>query len=98
MTSRSLAIHCLLEQERTGEPVDQILAMLLDRHPLPDERDRQLAMAMVYGVLRHRRELDALISHFSKKVWPNSRPLSYRPCGSAFSSCSSWTVCRPRPQ
>ncbi|PLX46857.1 MAG: 16S rRNA (cytosine(967)-C(5))-methyltransferase [Desulfobulbaceae bacterium] len=67
MTSRSLAIHCLLEQERTGEPVDQILAMLLDRHPLPDERDRQLAMAMVYGVLRHRRELDALISHFSKK-------------------------------
>lgn len=75
MTSRTLAIRCLVAQQRGKEPVDQVFADLLLRHPLPDERDRQLAMALVYGVLRHGQELDALLQASSKTKLAKLDPL-----------------------
>ncbi|MDA3785404.1 MAG: 16S rRNA (cytosine(967)-C(5))-methyltransferase RsmB [Deltaproteobacteria bacterium] len=74
MNSRALAIHCLVVQEQSREPVDQVLAALLGQHPLPDDRDRQLAMALIYGVLRHRQELDAVLQDYSKTALPKLRP------------------------
>lgn len=74
MTSRALAIRCLVEQNHSKEAVDQIFAALLDKHPLQDERDRQLAMALVYGVLRHRQELDVLLQSYSKTALGKLKP------------------------
>jgi 16S rRNA (cytosine967-C5)-methyltransferase len=75
MTSRAIAIRCLVEQDATKKPVDQIFASLLGQHPLPDDRDRQLAMALVYGVLRHRQELDAILQDYSKTKLSKLNPL-----------------------
>ncbi len=75
MTSRAVAIRCLVEQNRSKEPVDQVLASLFDQHPPKDDRDRQLAMALVYGVLRHRQELDAVLQQYSKTALKKLKPL-----------------------
>ena len=75
MTSRALAIQCLVEQTKSKEPIDQILASFLDKHSFSDDRDRQLAMALVYGVLRHRQELDVLLKAFSKTPLKKLKPL-----------------------
>ncbi len=75
MTSRGLAIRCLVDQQRSKEPVDQVLATLVDQHPLTDHRDRQLAMALIYGVLRHRQELDAILQHYSKTALGKLKPM-----------------------
>jgi 16S rRNA (cytosine967-C5)-methyltransferase len=75
MTSRALAIRCLVAQQRGKDPVDQVFADQLRRHPLPDERDRQLAMALVYGVLRHGQELDTLLQAASKTKLAKLDPL-----------------------
>ncbi len=74
MTSRALAIRCLVGQNKSKEPVDQILAFLLDKHPFSDDRDRQLVMALVYGVLRHCQELDVLLKTFSKTPLKKLKP------------------------
>lgn len=75
MTSRAIAIRCLVEQNRSKEPVDQVLAGFFDQHPPKDDRDRQLAMALVYAVLRHRQELDAVLQHYSKTALKKLKPL-----------------------
>ncbi|MEN8257254.1 MAG: 16S rRNA (cytosine(967)-C(5))-methyltransferase RsmB [Thermodesulfobacteriota bacterium] len=75
MTSRAIAILCLVEQDKSKEPVDQILATFFEQNPLADDRDRQLTMALIYGVLRHRQELDVLLKTYSKKALSKLNPL-----------------------
>jgi len=63
---RYLAIQILRKRQSTKEPVDSIMEQLLQEANLPDSRDNQLVMAMVYGVLRQQRLLDALVAHYSR--------------------------------
>jgi 16S rRNA (cytosine967-C5)-methyltransferase len=64
MSSRTVAIKTLVEQQRTGKPIDLVFEKMLNKHPLSSQ-DRQLAMAISLGVIRRRNEIDFVISSFS---------------------------------
>lgn len=73
---RHLALQVLLSQEEGGRPLDRVLAEHLARHPLADPRDRQLLMAMVYGVLRWRGLLDEVATRYSRHPLAKMKPLT----------------------
>lgn len=62
---RYLAIQILCTHQATKEPVDSTMEQVLQEAELPDSRDNQLVMAIVYGVLRWQRFLDAILADFS---------------------------------
>ena len=64
MSSRTVAIKTLVAQHKSKEPFERIFTGVLDKLPL-SEKDRQLAMAMALGVIRHRNELDFAIAAFA---------------------------------
>jgi 16S rRNA (cytosine967-C5)-methyltransferase len=64
MSSRAVAIETLVVQHKTGGPVDHVFGEILSRSSLA-VKDRQLAMAIFLGVMRHRNEIDYVISCFS---------------------------------
>jgi len=63
-TSRLLALNTLCELQQTGDPVNLIFERL-SRECRLDQRDRQLAGALVFGILRARQYLDHIIARFS---------------------------------
>ncbi len=60
-TARSLALGVLRHVEQRQGFSNRILAQQLERHPELDKRDRGFSTALVYGTLRHRRRLDAIL-------------------------------------
>lgn len=75
-TSRQLAVEILLAQEAGGRPLDQVLAEQLARTELPDPRDRQLVMALVYEVLRRRGVLDQVAARYARHPLAGMKPLT----------------------
>ena len=73
---RGLALQVLLAQEVSGRPLDQVLNEQLQGKPLADLRDRQLLMAMVYGVLRWRGLLDEVAARYSRHPLAKMKPLT----------------------
>jgi len=73
---RHQALMVLLAQDEEGRPLDRVLARHLARHPLADSRDRQLLMAMAYGVLRWRGVLDEVASRYSRHPLAKMKPLT----------------------
>jgi 16S rRNA (cytosine967-C5)-methyltransferase len=63
--ARQAALRVLSDFDRQPQPIDHLLAAA-GRRPLSD-RDRALAHALVYGVLRWRRRLDGVIARHSKR-------------------------------
>ncbi|MGM0682057.1 MAG: transcription antitermination factor NusB, partial [Thermodesulfobacteriota bacterium] len=63
---RYLSIRILSQNQQRIEPVDIIMDRMLSRIDLIDPRDSHLIMALVYGVLRHQRYLDAVLSYYSR--------------------------------
>ena len=59
-SARALALRTLRTIETKQAFSNRELARTFDRHPL-ERRDRALVTTLVYGVLRHRGRLDALI-------------------------------------
>lgn len=59
--ARSVAIEVLRQAPCEGQFVRETLHAALDRVPLPP-RERRLATELVYGVIRRRRTLDALLA------------------------------------
>ncbi len=59
--SRLLALDILCELTRKKTPLDVILDRCLSRAALADSRDKNLIMALSYGVTRQRRYLDWII-------------------------------------
>jgi len=55
----------LLAWEKSQEPLDQVLDTMLSGAAVDDPRDRQLVMALVYGVVRWQGYLDGIIQKFS---------------------------------
>jgi 16S rRNA (cytosine967-C5)-methyltransferase len=70
--ARHLALKILLQVEQKGVYANQALPQALAREPL-EERDRSLAVELVYGTLRHQSALDWTLAHFA------SRPLDKLP-------------------
>ncbi len=66
MDARSLALHTLREIYTKDAYADIALDRALQKHPLPDN-ERRLATELVYGVVRRRDTLDALISQLATK-------------------------------
>ncbi|MCK5195777.1 MAG: transcription antitermination protein NusB, partial [Desulfobulbaceae bacterium] len=73
---RYLAIQILRKRQATREPVDSIMEQLLQETELPDSRDNQLVMAIVYGVLRRQRFLDAILADFSSHPLKKMKPMT----------------------
>ncbi|MBI4793744.1 MAG: 16S rRNA (cytosine(967)-C(5))-methyltransferase RsmB [Deltaproteobacteria bacterium] len=74
--ARLLAIDILCQRQETGQPVDQIRDQVLQQALLPERKDAQLVMALVYGVLRRQRYLDAILQNFSSHPLPKMKNLT----------------------
>lgn len=66
MDARSLALHTLREIYTKDAYADVALDRVLQKHHLPDN-ERRLATELVYGVVRRRGTLDALITQLATK-------------------------------
>jgi 16S rRNA (cytosine967-C5)-methyltransferase len=75
-SARQFAIEVLLAVARKGQPVDQLFDQQRAGQSLGDQRDTQLAMAMVYGVLRWQGYLDHVIAGFSSHPPAKMKPLT----------------------
>ena len=73
ISPRQLAIEVLLASVQKGRPVDQVFDQ---QQSLGDPRDTQLAMAMIYGVLRWQGYLDQVIAGFSSHPLAKMKPLT----------------------
>jgi 16S rRNA (cytosine967-C5)-methyltransferase len=60
-SARAIAVRVLRDVERGEAFSNRVLGRQLERYADLDPRDRGFATALVYGVLRHRRRLDAHI-------------------------------------
>lgn len=67
MNARQAAFKVLMGLEQTPKRLEKLLDQELDRNGPSDERDRALAVNLVYTVLRHRLWLDYLLSNFVKR-------------------------------
>ena len=76
INSRTIAMDTLLAWEKSQEPLDQVLESMLSGGALDDPRDRQLVMALVYGVVRWQGYLDAIIQKFSRHPLRTMKPLT----------------------
>lgn len=65
-SARYLAIEILSSWEESRLTIDQIMEHHFANIELADQRDRQLIMSMIYGVLRWRGYLDWVIEKYSK--------------------------------
>ncbi len=74
--SRLFAMETLLAWEKSLEPLDQVLESGAAEKGFIDPRDRQLVMAMVYGVVRWQGHLDATISGSSTHPLKKMKPLT----------------------
>jgi 16S rRNA (cytosine967-C5)-methyltransferase len=62
---RHIAIKVLLRREESKIPIDQVMEKMISASSMEDDRDRQLAMSIIYGVLRWQGFLDRIIAEFS---------------------------------
>ena len=63
---RQAALTVLNRLEREQTTLDTLVDDVLNTNRALSKKDRALANALIYGVLRHQRRLDVIISHFSK--------------------------------
>ena len=74
INSRAMAMDTLLAWEKSQEPLDQVLETRLAGAAVDDQRDRQLVMALVYGVVRWQGYLDAVMGEFSSHPVKSMKP------------------------
>jgi len=73
---RHLAITILCQRQETGQPVDLIRDNILTKAMPANAKDSQLVTALVYGVLRWQRFLDAILQDFSSHPLPKMKNLT----------------------
>ena len=73
-SSRYITIETLCRWEKNRLPIDHLLEKTFSSTIFDDPRDRQLAMSMVYGVIRWRGYLDWVIDQFSKYSLAKMKP------------------------
>lgn len=70
-----MALEILRQWGKKQEPIGRIMEEVLQRHPLADPRDRHLAFALVYGVMRWQGYLDRVLADFSSYPPVKMKPL-----------------------
>ena len=63
ISARQLALDCLIQSEECGAPVAPLIDQAIQRRHL-NAVDRGLLNELVYGVVRWRKQLDWILSHF----------------------------------
>ena len=76
INSRAVAMETLLAWEKSHDSLDQVLENTVSGASLDDPRDKQLVMALVYGVVRWQGYLDAIIQKFSRHPLRTMKPLT----------------------
>ncbi|HIJ89290.1 MAG: 16S rRNA (cytosine(967)-C(5))-methyltransferase RsmB [Desulfobulbaceae bacterium] len=76
INSRGIAMDTLLAWEKSQDPLDQVLEKIVSGVALDDQRDKQLVMALVYGVVRWQGYLDAIIQKFASHPLRKMKPLT----------------------
>jgi 16S rRNA (cytosine967-C5)-methyltransferase len=66
--ARDLALDALRRVMTQGAFAGAVLRAAFDRRPELEDRDRGLATELVYGVLRHRAQLDRALGAFGKRL------------------------------
>jgi len=74
-TARSQAAACLAAWSDTSKPVQGFIDQLIHESDLSSE-ERQLAVMLVMGTLRHQARLDRLISRFATTALGKMKPLT----------------------
>ena len=75
VTSRSLAVKCLIQWEDSGKPIKKFTETIIHTSGLRAE-DRRLAVMLVMGVMRRRQYLDTITADFSKTPLHKMKPLT----------------------
>ncbi|MBU4033688.1 MAG: 16S rRNA (cytosine(967)-C(5))-methyltransferase, partial [Proteobacteria bacterium] len=76
INSRAIAMETLLAWEKSHDSLDQVFENSVSGASLDDPRDKQLVMALVYGVVRWQGYLDAIIQKFSRHPLRTMKPLT----------------------
>ena len=63
MNAREVALACLIDLSQAEASVSSIIDIAFDRNNL-ETRERRLANALVYGVIRWKKQLDWVLKHF----------------------------------
>ncbi|MFZ5775137.1 MAG: 16S rRNA (cytosine(967)-C(5))-methyltransferase RsmB [Thermodesulfobacteriota bacterium] len=73
---RALAMEVLLAREKSHAPLDRVLEEACCASQLADPRDRQLAMALAYGVMRWQGWLDQVLGELASHPLAKMKPLT----------------------
>lgn len=76
-SSRFVAIESLRRLQKNRTPVNGIFNALLTEYPL-ESNDRQLAMNIIYGVLRNRDSLDFMLQHLCRQPLNKLKPFIHQ--------------------
>lgn len=63
MNAREVALSCLIDLSQTDVSISSVVDKAFDRYKL-DDRERRLANALVYGVVRWKKQLDWVLKQF----------------------------------
>jgi 16S rRNA (cytosine967-C5)-methyltransferase len=75
-SSRQAAIEILSQWESSAKTIDQLQQEWLKKNQLSDQRDSQLLMAIIYGIIRKRSFIDTCLAKFSKHPLRKMKPLT----------------------
>jgi 16S rRNA (cytosine967-C5)-methyltransferase len=76
-SARFVAIKTLCELDKSREPVKNIFNAQLVENPLPSN-DRQLAVKIIYGLLRNRESLDIMLQHLCSQPLKKLKPFIHQ--------------------
>jgi 16S rRNA (cytosine967-C5)-methyltransferase len=76
-SARFVAIKTLCELEKSRKPVKNIFNGLLAEYPL-ENNDRQLAVNIIYGILRKRESLDTMLQHLCSQPLRKLKPFIHQ--------------------
>jgi len=76
-SARFVATKTLCELEKSRKPVKNIFNALLADYPL-ESNDRQLAVNIIYGILRKRESLDIMLQHLCSQPLKKLKPFIHQ--------------------
>lgn len=72
-----MAIKTLCALQKSRRPITALFNTLLIQHPL-QEKDRQLATGIMYGILRQQQSLDAMLQHLCSQPLKKLKPFVHQ--------------------
>ena len=76
-SARFVAIETLCRLQKSRKPVNALLNSVLTESPL-ESNDRQLAVTIIYGLLRNRQSLDRMLQHLCTQPLKKLKPFIHQ--------------------